>query len=400
MKFKELSLKEFNKYLDKSDLKTFLQSPMMDNSNTVSYYVGVEENNKIVAAARLTAKKRKFGYNYFSSPNGLLLDYHNEKLLKFFTNNLKKFIKERKGYVLRIDPNILYKSRDINGEITDEFDNSDIVESLKKVGFIHNGFTVGYSSSQEIRWMYAIDLENKTFDDVVKDFKPHHLSKIKKAEKFGIVVKDIKYEDLPTFKEITEQTSKNIGFEDKSLEYYQRMYKSFGKDVRFLIAYLDVEKYKEKINTELKDYTKKYDKFYNKENSSAKEVKKNIDSLNNRLKEVEKYKEKMIPISASMFMLFGDEVIYLFSGNVDKYNNFYSQYLIQWIMIKYAIDNKYKKYNFYGIKGIFENGKNADGVYEFKKGFGGHVEELIGSFDLPINCLYYINKFISKLKNK
>ena len=74
MKFKELSLKEFNKYLDKSDLKTFLQSPMMDNSNTVSYYVGVEENNKIVAAARLTAKKRKFGYNYFSSPNGLLLD--------------------------------------------------------------------------------------------------------------------------------------------------------------------------------------------------------------------------------------------------------------------------------------------------------------------------------------
>ena len=108
----------------------------------------------------------------------------------------------------------------------------------------------------------------------------------------------------------------------------------------------------------------------------------------------------MIPISASMFMLFGDEVVYLFSGNVDKYNNFYSQYLIQWIMIKYAIDNKYKKYNFYGIKGIFENGKNSDGVYEFKKGFGGHVEELIGSFNLPINCLYYVNRFINKLKNK
>ncbi len=400
MKFRELSIKEFNKYLDKSDLKTFLQSPMMDNSDTVSYYVGVEENKNIIAAARLTSKKRKFGYNYFSSPKGLLLDYHNEKLLKFFTDNLKKFIKKRKGYVLRIDPNILYKSRDINGKITDEFDNSDIVESLKKVGFIHNGFTVGYNSSQETRWMYTIDLENKTFEEVVKDFKPHHLSKIKKAEKFGIIVKDIEYDDLPVFKEITEQTGKNIGFKDKSLEYYQRMYKSFGKDVKFVIAYLDVEKYKEKINTELESYTKKYDKFYNKENNSAKEVKKNIDSLNNRLKEVEKYKEKMIPISASMFMLFGDEVVYLFSGNVDKYNNFYSQYLIQWIMIKYAIDNKYKKYNFYGIKGTFENGKNADGVYEFKKGFGGHVEELIGLFDLPINCLYYANRLISKLKNK
>lgn len=400
MKFRELSIKEFNEYLNKSDLKTFLQSPMMDSDDLTSYYVGVEENKKIVAASRLTSRKSKLGYNYFYSPRGPLLDYHNEKLLKFFADNLKKFIKERKGYVLHIDPNVQHKSRDMNGNATDDFDNSDIVESLKKIGFIHDGYTTGYNYNQQVRWVYVIDLENKTFDEVVKDFKPHHISKIKKAEKYGIVVKDITYEDLPKFKEITEQTSKTIGFPDKSLEYYQRMYKSFGKDVRFVIAYLDVEKYKEKINNELEPYIKKYDKFYNKENNSAKEVKKNIDSLNSRLKEVEKYKEEMIPVSASMFMMFGDEIIYLFSGNVDKYNNFYSQYLIQWMMIKYAVEHKYKKYNFYGIRGTFGSGKDADGVYEFKKGFGGHVEELIGDFDLPINCLYYVNKFISKFKSK
>ena len=129
------------------------------------------------------------------------------------------------------------------------------------------------------------------------------------------------------------------------------MYKAFGNKVRFLIAYLDACKYKNTIKEELDNYNKKYDKFYNKENNSAKEVKKNIDSLTNRLREVEKYSDEMIPISASMFMLYGNEVIYLFSGNVDKYNNFYAQYLIQWQMIKYAVENKYLKYNFYGIKG-------------------------------------------------
>ena len=134
------------------------------------------------------------------------------------------------------------------------------------------------------------------------------------------------------------------------------------------------------------------------ENNSAKEVKKNIDVLTNRLSEISKYDEDMIPISASMFMLYGDEVIYLFSGNVDKYNNFYAQYLIQWIMIKYAVENKYKKYNFYGIKGDFSTGKNADGVYEFKKGFGGHVEELIGDFYLPINWFYYFNELVRKIR--
>lgn len=398
MEFRELNEKEFVSYLTKSELDSFMQSPKMDIKGVCAYYVGVIKNKKVVAAARLTARTNRFGYNYFYSPRGLLLDYNDEELLSFFTKEIKKFIKSKRGYVLHIDPNILCKSRDANGQVTGEYDNTNIVEILKKHGYIHAGYTVGYDTRYQVRWQYVIDLENKTFEEVVKDFKPHHLSKIKKAEKFGIIVKDIEYDDLPTFKRITEQTSKLIGFSDRSLEYYQEMYKSFGKDVRFLIAYLDVVKYKKQITEELDGYNKKYDKFYNKENNSAKEVKKNIDSLTNRLNEISKYDEAMIPISASMFMLYGNEVIYLFSGNVDKYNNFYAQYLIQWIMIKYAVENKYKKYNFYGIKGDFSTGKNADGVYEFKKGFGGHVEELIGDFYLPINWFYYFNELVRKIR--
>lgn len=398
MEFRELNEKEFVSYLTKSELDSFMQSPKMDIKGVCAYYVGVIKNKKVVAAARLTARTNRFGYNYFYSPRGLLLDYNDEELLSFFTREIKKFIKSKRGYVLHIDPNILCKSRDANGQVTGEYDNTNIVEILKKHGYIHAGYTVGYDTRYQVRWQYVIDLENKTFEEVVKDFKPHHLSKIKKAEKFGIIVKDIEYDDLPTFKRITEQTSKLIGFSDRSLEYYQEMYKSFGKDVRFLIAYLDVVEYKKQITEELDGYNKKYDKFYNKENNSAKEVKKNIDSLTNRLNEISKYDEDMIPISASMFMLYGDEVIYLFSGNVDKYNNFYAQYLIQWLMIKYAVENKYKKYNFYGIKGDFSTGKNADGVYEFKKGFGGHVEELIGDFYLPINWFYYFNELVRKIR--
>ncbi len=397
MEFRELSEKEFVSYLNKSELNSFMQSPKMDIKGVCAYYVGVIKNKKVVAAARLTSRTNRFGYNYFYSPRGLLLDYSDEELLSFFTKEIKKFIKSKKGYVLHIDPNVFCKSRDANGEFTGEYDNTNIVELLKKVGYVHAGYTVGYDTRYQVRWQYVIDLENKTFEEVTKDFKANHLSKIKKAEKFGIVVKDIEYDDLPTFKKITEETSKLIGFSDRSLEYYQEMYKSFGKDVRFLIAYLDVLKYKKQITEELENYNKKYEKFYNKENNSAKEVKKNIDSLTNRLNEISKYDEDMIPISASMFMLYGSEIIYLFSGNVDKYNNFYAQYLIQWIMIKYAVENKYKKYNFYGIKGEFGS-KNTDGVYEFKKGFGGHVEELIGDFYLPINWFYYFNKLVGKIR--
>ena len=74
--------------------------------------------------------------------------------------------------------------------------------------------------------------------------------------------------------------------------------------------------------------------------------------------------------------------------------NFNAQYLIQYEMLKFAKENNYKKYNFLGIKGNFDPKDEDYGVYKFKKGFGGHVEEYIGDFDLPINVFYYINKII------
>ena len=62
-------------------------------------------------------------------------------------------------------------------------------------------------------------------------------------------------------------------------------------------------------------------------------------------------------------------------------------------MIKYARDNGYKKYNFYGISENFSDEKDPEyGVYKFKKGFNGYVEELIGEYHLPLSLLYYLHK--------
>ena len=67
-------------------------------------------------------------------------------------------------------------------------------------------------------------------------------------------------------------------------------------------------------------------------------------------------------------------------------------------MIKYAIKNGFKKYNFYGI--ITYNDKNNKdyGVYEFKRGFNGYVEKLIGEYEMPISKEYYIIKLYNNLK--
>ena len=398
MKFRELSIDEYKKFIKNYKNSNFFQDNRMDNYSKlkgyISYYVGVEDNKNIVAAARLLAKKSKFGKYNFSSPRGLLVDYNNFELLEFFVNNLKKYIKTKNGLVLKIDPYIIYKSRDIEGSETKEINNSNIVNNLKKLGFIHGGFTRGYDLSGQGRWYFVLNLENKSLDDIQKGMKANHRNIIRKAEKYGVEIKQIEYNDLPTFKHITEDTSARIGFSDKSLVYYQTMYDSFKDEVKYLIAYLNVDKYKEKLKEQLEINQNKYKLLSDTTTGKAKELKITIDGLIKRLDESNHLKEKQIPISCAMFMLYNGEVDYLFSGSLSEYKNLYAQYLIQWHMIKYAIENNYKKYNFFGISGIFDKKDSEYGVYEFKKGFGGVVEELIGDFYLPTSILYKIKRII------
>ncbi|MDE6195383.1 MAG: peptidoglycan bridge formation glycyltransferase FemA/FemB family protein, partial [Erysipelotrichaceae bacterium] len=64
-------------------------------------------------------------------------------------------------------------------------------------------------------------------------------------------------------------------------------------------------------------------------------------------------------------------------------------YAIQWHMIQYALPHGYTLYNFYGTSGIFDESAEDYGVYKFKRGFGGNVVELIGTFVLPVHKFWY-----------
>ena len=65
-----------------------------------------------------------------------------------------------------------------------------------------------------------------------------------------------------------------------------------------------------------------------------------------------------------------------------KYN---SQYLLQYEMINYAVENHYEAFNFYGIDGNFDEHSKGFGLFDFKRGFNACVHELVGEFDLVID---------------
>ena len=64
-------------------------------------------------------------------------------------------------------------------------------------------------------------------------------------------------------------------------------------------------------------------------------------------------------------MIYNKEILSLFGGSYDKYMEFQSFYTIHWELIKYALNNGFEKYNFYGITGDFKDTKDElYGIYE------------------------------------
>ena len=347
MTFEEILAEDFREFAKNSPYKSFMQTPEIatyreENGWTV-YYLAAKHNGEIKAASMLVAKPYFLGKSLFIAPGGPLLDLEDQPLTEFFMCSLKRYIKSHNGYELHISPYYEIVERDRHGDpVENGFNRKNAIKNLKNLGFTE------VKNASQPKYMYALDLNGKSAEELMKDFKSNTRGHIRKAEKMGVTVRELKKEELKIFKDITESTGERRGFEDKPLKYYEEMYDLFVPkgEALFLVAEAD-----------------------------------------------------NIPMSAAMFMLYGDEVVYLFSGSDEKYMKDYNaQYELQWHMIKYAAEKKFKRYNFYGIHGLPDD-NYPDGVYEFKKGFGGQVLEYAGTWELPINQTFYqLKKALKKLK--
>ena len=387
---------EFNEVAKTFSCKNFFQTSYMGESlnqrGKKVYYLGLKDKEKIVAASLLYESNKFLGKKIFVALKGYLIDYQNAELLKIFTTKLLEFIKRNNGFQLVIDPYIIEVQRDINGNIVNGGQNNyQVIENLKHLGFIKSKYDT------QVKYNFCLNL-NKSEDEIFSDFKATTRNIINKAIREGVEIVNLKKEDLNQFKEITADTCKRRGFTDKTIEYYQSMYDCFKDLVVFKLARLNVSKYLEYLNAVKKDYQEKYDKI--KSNNKKKE--NYLFEINNIEKKIEKIKclpikDGYINLSAAMFILYGDETIYLFSGSYDNLNEFGGQYLIQWDIIKYAIKNGYKRHNFFGIYNFTDPKNKEYGIYLFKKGFNGYVEELLGEYYICTNSL---TSKLYKLKQK
>lgn len=370
MKFEILTEKEFKKIENNFELSTYYQTIAWANLKKItgwdSHYVAVKKDKKIVAAALILSKNILGKYKLFYAPRGLMLDYNDTELLTFFVRELKKYIKTKKGFALKIDPCVEYTKRDNDVNIIEEKNTDKVVKNLIKLGFHHYGFTEEYTKETQYRWTYYLDVD-KSWEELKKNMNQRCKRCINKQEKYPLVLKDVTKDNIKDFKAIMEHTSIRQNHFDRSLEYYKKLQEVLEDRIKLNVIYLDKKKF-------LKEH--KDDKLY--------------DSIKEE-------KQDMIPISAGVFIEDKEYLHYVYGGTYSHYMPLMAQYKIHVEMINYAKEKNIKTYDFGGISGSFDKSSPYYGIFDFKRGFGGYIVEYIGEFDLLINKpLYYTYNIMLK----
>ena len=400
----ELTEKEFQEFSKESPLRNFMETIEIGNLRKANEwtinYLGLKENGKIVGATLLLSKKRHFNKYEFYALRGPLLDYNDKKLVSTFLSELKKYVKKHNGYCLRLDPYLPLRRFDgKNNELSLNYAPNITLNVLNSLGFKKT------EQEEQVSSMYVLNLKDKSENDILKEMKSNTRNCIRKTIKNGIEVVELQKEELQEFYDVMIETGKRKGFDVRNISYYENMYDIFSKngEIKYLVTRLNLDKYVELLENEIKENETKKQKLSASScnDGKRKEFETTIESLKKRIniaKEQKKEANKsVITLAGSMFVMTRPEIVYLSSGNYEKYMMYNSQYLIQWEMIKYAIANGYERYNFYGTP-ITSKKDKAYGIYEFKAGFNGFMEQLIGEYVVATSPIYYLINLIHKIK--
>jgi alanine adding enzyme len=381
MKFGKLDEKEFRKFALAHDQSSYAQSPefarLRESLGGEVEFLGVRSGKNIIAASVVAwhmNDRTKFGDAYC----GWLADYDNPRIVKFLTDELKKYAAAKKAVYFSMNPTAVRATYSQSGE--EEKRDDAAVKNLEKNGWIRGGETTPH-------FVFIKDLAG--FENAAglrKSFKQRARTGVSNAEKNCLTARSIDESDIPTLHKIMVSTAERQHRGERSLDYYEKLFAAFKSSRNYKIDYRVAD-----IN--LKKLRKAYDEKIRLLTAAAKitktdgqrhQIETQITATNRRLKILDELNESrdVVPISAGVYIESKRETVYIFGGTDAAYMSFNAVYEMVWEKMLAAFERKVPRFNFYGVSGRFDG---SDGVLKFKQGFNGYVEEYLGQWILPVD---------------
>lgn len=396
---------QYDDFVKSNEIKShFLQSYAWGefskkSRGLIPYYVGmVNDEDELVATALLLKKKLPFGFSYFYSPRGYVIDFSNKQLIKDFTMEIVRYIKKQKAIFLKIDPDLIWREENYKGEkLPPKYDCKEIFDNLKSIGFKHLGFTKNFETMQP-RYSFRIDM-SKPLEEVEENFSKTTKQRIKKANCLNTKVRIGTSDDIEVFNDLMTITENRKDFISHDLEYYKSLYEIYNQDNKFnlFIGSINLDETIQKYQKELDEYKNQLnelpkDNLSKSQNNKKKELIREIEAHEKALTEYQKYQKEFgneIVLNAHGIIEYGDKAWVLYAGNHNILTSTYSNYKTYLEHIRYCHNKGIKMYDQFGTIGDLSKDNPRLGLHEFKKKFGGNYVEFIGEFDYITNHLMY-----------
>ena len=264
----------------------------------------------------LVRKISKMPYHMLYAPRGPVCDLHDKETFDFLMAAAKKEGKKYNAYALKID-----KDADTN--------DSEYRKIVEDAGFQISPVTDRFKGFQCAR-VIRINLEGKTEDEVFASFDSGHRRKVRVAIKNNVEIEICGSEKAELFYDMMKETTERDGFELRSAAYFKKLLDVFGDKTRLYIAY------------------------YTPEGGER------------------------VAIAGAIALVYGDKLWYFYGASRNIHRNVMPNYLLQWEMIKWAVECGCRIYDFRGVTRFDED----DGLYRFKIKFGSYQEEFMGEMEL------------------
>ena len=392
---------EFEKFVSNNPKGHFMQSiywgEVSSKKKFKAHYVGLKNNNQLIATALLLEKHLINKYSFFYAPRGFVCDYTDLNTLQIFIQHLKKYCKKHNGIFLRIDPDIKLQTLDCDGNVLEGNNNFKLVEYLIKCGFKHKGFNKNFENDQP-RYTFRLDISGG-LEKVRKNLHPTTRKIINRGNIYNIELYKGDISDIDAFYETMIDTAKRENLVLSPKEYYQTFYNVLHKHNMsdIYIAKINIEKLKQNYEDKIKVIensielanTKDDKKNKDKVNIKIKELNQQLAKCISEYEEVKNIKEEEIILSSIITVKYQNKVWTIHGGNKDQLRFLNANYWLYYKIIEDAIKDNYKIFDFFGTTGNPTPGNEVYGIHLFKKRFGGEYTEFIGEFDYILNPILY-----------
>ena len=359
---KEIDKETHVKFLKNYQTFSFLQLPCWAEvkSGWKSKSVGWFDERKLVCVGLILIRNiPKTKWSLFYLPEGPVLDPDYAKNVVDWLTPLRDFAKTSGAFNLKLGPqvtintwsaatiksaisdNVYRQFKDVDPDRINPFGH-EIGTKLRNLG----GKQIetdgeGFGDVQP-RFVFAIDVEGKTDEELLATFSQEWRRNIKKAEKSEVKVRQANFSDLETFHTLYKETAKRDKFTPRPLNYFKQMWKSLN------------------------------------ENS-------------NNLAEMRLYiaEQENICHAACLWVRVGKHVWYTYGASSTSGRELRPSNAIQWQMMRDARDAGASIYDMRGIAATLNEKSPLFGLLRFKIGTGGKVIQYVGEWDFVLKPLIY-----------